>query len=221
MHKELWNKIVVVHNTSKSFFLWCEENSVQLKTFLQPNNELKNAWEHVVRGKAVELGLQKSDNPQYAEECLKDALSHEYRAFFDICDWLSLTLRKRAIDQLSPYDHETIAAVIPDYYTKIRPNLDRACNEIAKLRGAKDIARPDILDRVVEYDSILKELIKDVQQLGTFIPTLEEYKKSKKAVESKKWTREFWVGIIIGGGIIAIIGAAALAVCEHVFSAGK
>lgn len=209
MHEELWKKIVIVHNSGKAYFLWCEENGVQLKSFLQPNNEFKNAWEHFTRGKAIELGLKTTDNPNYMDECLGAILSHEYRAFFDVCDWLSMTLRDKIISQLAPYDHETITAVIPEYYTKIRPNLDQACNEIAKLRGCKDVAQADILGHVDKYDAILKDLIKDVQQVETFVPTLEENKISRKVCESKSSGREIK---------FIILGAVILAMAEWIFS---
>lgn len=123
-----------------------------------------------------------------------------------------MTLRKDAINHLSPYDQETITAVVPDYYTKTRPSLDRACSEIAKLRGAKDIARPDILDRVNEYNSILNQLIKEVQQLATFIPTLEEVKKKKASVESKGCWKEI---------LLIAVGAVLLALAEWIFAQFK
>ena len=213
MHEEQWQKIVVVHNTSKSYFLWCEENGIQLKSFLQPNNELKNAWEHIVRAKAIELGIKKSDNPKYVEESLNDALAHEYRAFFDICDWLSMTLRKKVIDQLGNYAPETITTVIPDYYSRIRPTLDRACNEIARIRGSKDIAQSDILNHVTAYDAILKELIKDVQSMEQCVPAMEEHKRKTKKSESSKSRKELWIGIIIG-----VIGSAVLVFGEWLIS---
>src|SRR5271157_4774385 len=110
MNEKLWEQIVVLHNTNKSFFIWCEENDVHLKSFLQPNNELKNAWEHAIRAKGNELGMTGVKDDKYIEFNLQKVLSHEYRAFFDICDWLSLILRQRIQDTLKPYDNETINA---------------------------------------------------------------------------------------------------------------
>jgi hypothetical protein len=159
MHDELWRKIVILHNTNKSLFIWCEEHEVELNSFLQPNNEFKNAWEHVVRAKANEIGLNGEPNPEYQKATLEDALSHEYRAFFDICDWASVILRSRAIDLLKPYDQASISAAIPNYYSKMRPDFEIAIEKIAGLRGGKDIAQSgSILDRVEEYKAILVNL---------------------------------------------------------------
>jgi hypothetical protein len=173
MHDELWRKIIELHNTNKSLFIWCEENEVCLVGFLQPNNEFKNAWEHVVRAKANELGLSGTPNLDYQKATLEDALAHEYRAFFDICDWASVILRKRAIDLLKPYDEKTISSVIPNYYSEIRTNFENASTSIAALRGGKDIAQSgDILDRVREYKAIIVNLTAYDQIIGKSVSVL-------------------------------------------------
>lgn len=206
-----WKKIIVLHNTNKALFIWCEDNGVQLKSFLQPNNELKNAWEHVVRAKANELAVSgQQPNDEYIKKNLDKVLGHEYRAFFDICDWLSLNLRSKIIDLLSPYDNGTINAVIPDYYTEIRPKLDEICKGIANLRSTKDIAlTDDIQKHVNDYNTIINKLIADVTAISSRIPALEEYKRKNVVVESKGYWKEIK---------LLVIGAALLAFAEWVFS---
>jgi hypothetical protein len=210
MNEELWKKIIVLHNTNKALFIWCEDNGVQLKSFLQPNNELKNAWEHVVRAKANELGMTSAPDPEYIKRNLDKVLGHEYRAFFDICDWLSMNLRAKLIELLQPYDNTAINTIIPTYYTEIRPQLDKICNEIAKLRSTKDIAlTDDIQQHVNDYNEIIKKLIADLTRISTCVPALEEYKCKNTKVESKGYWRE--VGLLVIGGVI-------LAFAEWIFS---
>jgi hypothetical protein len=209
MNEELWRKIIVLHNTNKALFIWCEDNGIQLKSFLQPNNELKNAWEHVVRAKANELGINGSPDAEYIKKNLDKVLGHEYRAFFDICDWLSMNLRAKIIEILGPYDNTTINAVIPDYYTEVRPKLDELCADIASLRSSKDISMTDNIQKHVEdYNEIIKKLIADITKITTCIPALEEYKKKSAVIESKGYWKE--IGLIIIGGI-------ALAFMEWIF----
>jgi hypothetical protein len=213
MHEELWTKIVTVHNYSKAYFIWCEENGVCLKSFLQPNNELKNAWEHTVRAKANELGISidpqtpNTPNANYQESSLNDALKHEYRAFFDICDWLSWTLRNKVQKDLAPYDHEVISEVIPDYFTDIRPKLDKASDEIAKIRATKDAEARDILIHVEKYHAILDILIADVERISNSIGALVEYKKKRKI----SFLKEYWWMIVLG----SLIAGACIAFFDH------
>ena len=167
--------------------------------------------------KAAELGILTPPNVDtYVEESLTDALAHEYRAFFDICDWLSMNLRKRLIDLLQPYDNETINSVIPKYYEDIRPRCDSFCSEIAKLRTAKDIGLPaDIIAQTEKYNRIIQGLMEDVSKISQCVPALEEYKSKKGKRESKGYWKEV--------GLLAI-GAVLLAVAEWFmgfFSKGK
>jgi hypothetical protein len=210
MNEELWETIVIVHNTNKSLFIWCEENGVELKSFLQPNNELKNAWEHAIRAKANEMGLTGEPNADYIQKNLHKVLSHEYRAFFDICDWLSVNLRQWIIKTLKPYDNETINAAIPNYYTEIRPKAERFCNEIAELRSTKDIPlREDIIAHVEKYRTVISHLIGERAVISSKIGGLEEYKAKKQKDEVKSLRKERSL-VIIG----AIIGGAALVLFE-------
>ncbi len=213
MNEKLWEKIVIIHNTNKSLFIWCEENDCQLKSFLQPNNELKNAWEHAIRAKGNELGLTGKPDNKYIENNLESVLSHEYRAFFDICDWLSINLRQRLIQTLQPYDNETINAVIPNYYIEIRPKADKFCDDIAKLRSSKDIAIDDeIIAHVGGYTTIINTLIEEeVTNLSSKVAGLEEHKCKKETGERKGYWKE---------AILVIIGAVLFAVGEWVVRMG-
>jgi hypothetical protein len=209
MNNELWEKIVVVHNSSKALFLWCEENNIELKSFLQPNNELKNAWEHVVRAKANELAVVGKPDPIYIENNLVSALGHEYRAFFDICDWLSIILRERLSRLLEPYDNKTISNVIPIYYTQIRPQFERLNTDIAKLRGNKNIAqKDDIINHVTEYNAIMEKLIDWITSISESVPALEDYKKREEAADTraKIWDLlKLVLAAVVGVGLALII----------------
>jgi hypothetical protein len=206
MNNELWGKIVTVHNTSKALFIWCEESDIRLNSFLQPNNELKNAWEHAIRAKANELGFtaEPANNADYIEANLDKVLGHEYRAFFDICDWLSVNLRKRIIDYLGPYDNEAINAVIPTYYTDIRPKYERFCSEIAKLRATKDIGKShEIVEHVADYNGIVLELIGQMETISASVPALEEYKRKQKSSGSKGFRKELFL-VALGAALFAL-----------------
>jgi hypothetical protein len=171
---------------------------------------LKNAWEHAVRAKGNEIGLEGERNDKYILDNLESVLSHEYRAFFDICDWLSLNLRQRFIKTLEPYDNETINAVIPNYYVEIRPRADGFCTEIASLRASKDIAKgDDIISHVEQYRGIIDNLIEDLKNISARVAGLEEYKTKKKAAERRGWRKD---------AILVIIGAALFAFGEWLVS---
>lgn len=180
--QEYWRKIVIVHNYAKAILIYCEEADLNQKTFLQPWNELRNSLEHLVRYKACELGLlTPAESPEkYQLANLDRALGHEYRAFFDTCDWLSMVLRKRIREQLGPFiDYpEVIKEVIPHYYSELKPAIDELTQKAADIRTKKDI-KGDVLAEVEHYNQVVLRLKSLVDGLSAKVPTLLELKSAK------------------------------------------
>jgi hypothetical protein len=171
---ELWNRLVLIHNHVKELLLCAEELDLHFWTFPQPLLELRSALEHIIRCQASKAGIRPPD-AGYEQANLDKALGHEYRAFFDVADWISISLRERIADALGPFPNEAIAAVIPDYYRTIRPGIERLNIEIARIRSAKDIAGDDILRQTTEYDAKIRELTEFNRTLAAHVPSLLEW----------------------------------------------
>lgn len=204
---ELWRKIITLHNHTKGHVLYCEEMDASYRTFIQPRNEWCNALEHIIRSKANELGLKEGGSSDaYIHENLDAALGHEYRAYFDTCDWLSVQLRKKIRLTLDPYSQTTLTAAVPDYYREVRPQLEQIIIDIAAIRGAKDIAvKRDILEEVGRYNAVLERLKSFVARLPACVPALEELKQkeAKAAGRTQVWEVLKIVGATLLGAALA------------------
>jgi hypothetical protein len=181
-------------------------------------NEIANAEEHIIRSQAARLGIGCDQDDEKAKKDLDKALGHTYRAFFDIADFISsMILRKKIREILAPYSTSAIQAVIPDYYSTIRPRLEDTSKEIAKIRGSKDIAKGNnILNEVIEYESAIETIFYDYQAIIKKIPALEEYKQ-KEAEESKAQDHR-QIKYIITGALIGAIATAVIGLMWSYFS---
>lgn len=223
---ECWRKIVIVHNHAKAHLIYCEEADLNQKSFLQPWNELRNALEHVVRAKACELGLNhlSGDPDDYTLANLDRALGHEYRAFFDVCDWLTVILRQRIRDTLAPFAPypDIVQTVIPNYYDEIRPALERLNQQIADIRTRKDI-KGDVLDEVEHYNAVVIKLKAFADSLSSKVPSLQELKEAKEAGAKRERDSEKWKlgagmrNAIITGVVLAVLAAAFTVVGRRMF----
>ena len=191
---EIWKTIVQVHQQAKSLMLIAEELDPEFSTFVQPVRELRDALEHIVRAKAVETGIAPPPNninkDDYIRTSYGKALGHEYRAFFDVADWLSMTIREKVLGLMEDYSKETITNVVPSYYQEWRPAIEKVSIEIARIRDSKDIAdKGKILSEVQEYRDKIDELLEIHEQLLISIPALQEYSKKerKAAIKDKIW----------------------------------
>ncbi len=208
MDKTDWEKIVAYYTSVKEYYILCEETDPELKTNLQPLNEFRAALDHLMRIVAIEnVNCSERKDANSDEECRK-LLGHLKRAFYDICDMLSINYRNKIIDALSIYDSEMISKALPNYYSEIRPQINLFSEKIANLREEKGFGVSSPEDRMCEYKDIINSLREYYKRIQEAVPSLEELRKEK--VKRKKYNWGIQVGIpaagIIIGAVIAIIG---------------
>ena len=200
MCDEVWEKIIKTHQYGKSLMLLAEEFDRESSIFLQPSLEHRNALEHIIRARAGQLDLhpKKDTDNDYINSNLEKALGHEYRAFFDIADWISVRIREKIQDLLTPYANDCILAVIPNYYTETRQAIEKINKDIAGIRAEKDISHTaDILREVEHYNGQISRLLKIYEELLQEIPALEEWRKKDRRYNYKTWTLKILAAIIV------------------------
>ncbi len=208
--RDIWRRFLEVHQYVKDLTLAGEESGYELETFLQPLQEQRHALEHIVRARAAEFGIKESPAPDYIDNNLDKALGHIYRCFFDTADWLSINIRGKIIDTFEPYSRQSLVDLVPEYYQKIRPQLERINHEIAKIRGKKDIpSGPNTIPEIEKYGTILKELIDFQEKIESYIPQLQECKneeEDKERKESNKARYQTWgaIALVILSALLGI-----------------
>jgi hypothetical protein len=204
----LWETICKIHQHSKELALLGEEFGDEFKAFIQPMKELKDAYEHVIRAKSKELDMQYPDedmsNESYIETNIKKVLSHEYRAFFDIADQFSITVRDLITKDLKPFSAEEINMAIPNYYSDYRPQIYSSSEDIASYRSKKDIGKDDeVIPLVDHYSNACKELLAIYHRIAAHLPSLHDIKQKREREASNKiWTN---VSIAIITAVITVI----------------
>ena len=203
MTDHIWRTIIEVHQYTKEMFLLGEEIDPHLNAFLQPKQEHWHAHDHVVNAKASRLGLRGAEEEGYIRTQLDKALSHEFRAFFDMVDYLTIVVRDKIAGLLEEYDSETLVGVFPEYYESIRPDIERITPEIARIRGQKDSAGSEVLlGYVREYRTIVACICEHFVAVHERIPSLEDYRR-----RTGRKRRLYWAGTAAIAVIAAVVGA--------------
>jgi len=191
---DLRRRIVELYTYGKQLMLRAEECDLNVKSFMQPALEYRNAFDHSIRVDAATLGILGDGNYEYVLENSKKALGHVYRAFFDIADWLAIDIREQLFHLLGDsYSVSTIKAVLPKYYQEICPGIDQASKTIARLRGEKDVATEGILAGVVEYKRLVEQLLDWLTSIAQAIPALDEHQRRENV--GQRWSRLWQVGV--------------------------
>lgn len=206
MYDEIWKRIIIVHQYSKDLLLKGEEINLKLDGFIQPFKEQRDALEHIIRVQAAKYNIVsdiEEDKEKYISGNLEKVLGHEYRAFFDIADWVSINIRVNVTNFMSPYTPECITKAFPSYYADIRPQIEKANLEIAKIRCDKDIPKNDnIIPSVEKYHAIIDKLIEISSNISIYIPQLEECKRAIR--RSKIVDIIIRIGLVILGVILGV-----------------
>lgn len=173
-----WEKTVNLFNQIKSLYALCEETDPELKTNLQPLNEFRAALDHVIRVVAIQSLSEYSEKDAYSE--WQKLQSHLRRAFFDICDMVSINYRNQIIDDLEPYSPDEISLAIPMYYSNIKPRMEEITRYIASLRTEKRFGPTDEDSALDEYPKIIDELSKIKRTISNALPSLIELNRKNK-----------------------------------------
>ena len=179
------------------------------KIFVQPLLEGRSALEHICRAMSVENGLIEDTDADYAKKNFDKAIGHLYRAFFDIADWLGVTIREKLIDLVEPYDNECIVAVAPEYYPEIKSKIELMAKNIAGIREKKDIGNShNLISQVEEYVWEIDSILELHNSLVAKIPAMEEYKSkqdAETAKEGSKNRKQMAIGALIGI-VVTVVG---------------
>jgi len=207
MKSDKWSKVVQLHQYTKSLILLAEEHELEeWKTFLHPVLEQRDALNHICIAIGGEIDIPPNPKAGYIDDSLDKALAHLYRAFFDTADWIGIILREKIIEVVKPYDNECITAVAPEYYERIRPDLEQLNSNLAKLRNSKDECTDSsvMISQAENYTQKIEKLLKDYKLLIPKVPALEQFKSKQRKKTAKKIFWEIVIGIICA--VVGIIG---------------
>lgn len=195
-----WEKVISLYNVVKDLYALCEEVDPELNTNLQPLNEFRAALDHLMRICAINhLDEYKEQN---AVDESKSLYGHLKRAFFDICDLLTLHYRNKIIDLLKVYDKEDIQCAIPTYYSEIRPFVETAAKEISDVRTGSRFGKGD--NFIDAYYSIIEKLGGYYKTVVEADPSLIEL--NERRIKKEKKNRIIQIVIPVVSIAVAVTG---------------
>ncbi len=204
-----WLDILEKYGEIKRVYIECEETDPQLKTNLQPLNEFRAALDHVMKMQTA-LYVDEDEEEYYKQ---KEKLnSHLNRAFYDICDMLSINYRNKIIDIIETYDVDVITAAVPDYYSEKRQIIEDISLRIATYRNQKGGRSVDTVERFKEYSDDVLKLKEIYVEILNKQNVLEEVKGKVKKADGTQRHKDW-----IAGGVIGAIGSALVALILHMF----
>jgi len=193
----------------KETIIFFEEVNPDQKTDIQPINELRNAFDHLMRATAVRTGLKKEENPDdYICKQLDKSYGHVYRAGYDTVDFLCLTLKGYISKALNGYHTNSIREAIPEYYSEIKPKITKLENEITKYRSKKDVGENNH-ERLLNYIAVARDLGNLRARIDAAIPSILELEaqRTNDSAETQSQQQSTEIRGIKSKIVLLVIGA--------------
>lgn len=162
----------------KELLIYAEEVDNKT-TFLPASNELRAAFDHLMRVFAFKFGIKNAKDPRYSHINLEKSFGHVYRAGYDSLDYISVKLTKSILETTEKYSSTTIQAICPKYYRDTKPSLQSYAEEIAIIRSNKDVGETnnEDFDKYIEIVNKIKDYHTEIVKIeGSFA----EYERKNK-----------------------------------------
>jgi len=155
--------------------------TVDSKTILTCINELRNAFDHVMR--AVN-----ADNYDNTIDDLDRANNHLNRAAYDAYEIIAISALERIKNLMNELKPKYISMIYPKYFEETRPIIIKIQKALSDARSNK----PEN-DTFEKYEDSLKKLMKVEEEINSLIEPINKAQRDDKI--SKQWGL-FWKIII-------------------------
>ena len=192
-----------------------QKNSIQ--NLFYPINEVRDAFDHLMRMYSILFGLRDGDG-EYIKENLDAVFRHVYRASFDYLDYIRIYQKDYMHQRLEGISQQTIVNLFPEYYREILPEIESCLEDIPLYKASKDIGKPDmetvesyhakvlkLRDYCAQINKMAPALIEAESQLREEVEQRERKESEIRRVEAWKYLLFTIIGAIIGGIIGALV----------------
>ena len=200
MDDQVIGQLVEVYFQQKALKMYAEEANLSLKTYLQPNEEIVRAWDHLMRAQDAEQNGR--EGAEYIKDNLQQCMGHLHRAYFDTADWCAAVIRDRIREIMEGHSNNSIQAVCPEYYKTIKPDLHKISQEIANIRERKGHSGFSMIKQVREYSTVMNRAQAHLEAIMPQEPALIEYDRRGRR---SKWL--WWVAFALAGALSSIVGS--------------
>ena len=172
MLNEYWKILCQIHILTKKYYILSEELNIEMKTIVQPIKEQRDALEHIVRvysslmlDNQIVQTYKDVDRETYIRANMEKAIGHEYRAFFDAIDYITISIRENIYKEINKYEQKDLINVFPKYID-FKEKLLEIPLKIANMREKKDVAG-NMLETARAYAELTDELMIMYRELSS------------------------------------------------------
>ena len=188
-------KLCELYRIVKELIIYAEQSDLEDRTSLGAINELRNAFDHIMRANATELGISPDKTKKYTKIQIDKCYGDVYRAGYDILDMLCVNYKSSINNIMKEFSSNTIVTIMPDYFDNAT-KVNQIQKKIAKIRAKKDVENKTY-ENFIEYTEEMKILGNFHEKILSNIPLFIEQKKKEKKEEGLSLAKKIIIPIIL------------------------
>lgn len=141
-----------IYSAYKKLFIQAEEKLEDMKFFVAPMLEHRDALDHLMRYFSITNGKEITEE---ALRQLDKAVEHEFRAYFDVADYICITVRSIIAERLKGVPKRKIESVWEEYLD-IKKEIVKISDDIADVR----FERREKIASIEKYGQVLTRVFK-------------------------------------------------------------
>lgn len=114
--------------------------------YVQPLNELRYCLDHFMRSLDSEEAGKDNDNDKekiqaIIKKSIDSAIGHLQRTYSDSIEWILVSVKEEYVSTLKKYTNDQIQRAFPEYYTEIRPAIEKITDVVNTYKINKSIEK--------------------------------------------------------------------------------
>lgn len=126
------------YKRAKEIAIKAESMDSQNKVYIQPLHELRYCLDHFMRCLELE---KESASEELIKKAINSAIGHLQRTYSDSIEWMLVNVKEEYVYTLGEYSNEQISITFPEYYTEIRPALEKITQVVDEYKINKSVEK--------------------------------------------------------------------------------
>lgn len=178
-YKDEIDVLIAWYRRAKEVTIQAEAMDCLNKGYIQPMNEQRYCLDHFVR--AINYESKDDCSSESIKKALLSAIGHLQRSYSDSVEWILISVREEYCMVLEKFSNEQISQGFPEYYSKIRTELDKVTEIVNHYKINKSVEQasdPNALsdNQLKMLDDITGQFLSEeiVEKLITYLSTLHQ-----------------------------------------------
>ncbi len=152
LESSCWHDLNIAYSATKKLFILSEEKLKNMMLFPAPLLEHRDALDHIMRYSTIiaDTGLCEDAITE-----LTNAKQHEIRAFFDVADYICISIRREISDTLDVLSKRQIKKIWPEYEI-VRAEVIDLSDDLAIIRTN----RRESISAIPDYEEAVDKMFK-------------------------------------------------------------